>query len=59
MSGWKSEFSIRRLELRAHGIQAVVAELNALPRIPTLVTFVHAHVSVDDVLRELNSAQNP
>jgi hypothetical protein len=34
-------------------IQDVTAELNELPPMPTLVTFVHAHVGVDEVLRQL------
>jgi hypothetical protein len=50
---WRERFGIRRLALRKARIQDVAAELNALPPMPTLVTFVHAHVSVDDVLGEL------
>jgi hypothetical protein len=50
---WRDRFGIRRFEFRKARIQDAVAEMNALPPMPTLVTFVHAHVSVDDVLAEL------
>lgn len=53
VDGWRERFGIRRLAVRKARIQDVIPELNALPRMPTLVTFVHAHVSVDDVLSEL------
>jgi hypothetical protein len=50
---WRSRFGIRRLDCRKARIQDVIEELNALPPMPTLVTFVHAHVDVDDVLGKL------
>lgn len=53
VDSWQERFGIRRLTIRKARIQDVIPELNALPRMTTLVTFVHAHVSVDDVLSEL------
>jgi hypothetical protein len=50
---WRDRFGIRRLDCRKACIQDVAAELNALPEMPTFVTFVHAHVAVDEVLRLL------
>jgi len=50
---WRDRFGIRRLDFRKARIEDVVAELDALPVMPTLVTFVHAHVAVDDVLSRL------
>jgi hypothetical protein len=50
---WRREFEIRQLSLRKARIEAVAAELNALPEMPVLVTFVHAHLHVDDVLDRL------
>jgi hypothetical protein len=50
---WRERFGIVRLDCHKARIQDVAAELNALPPMPTLVTFVHAHVAVDDVLAQL------
>ena len=50
---WRERFGIRRLDCRKARIQDVSDELNALPPMPTLVTFVHAHVDVDAVLAKL------
>jgi len=50
---WRDRFGIRRLEFRRARIQDVTDELNSLPPMPTLVTFVHAHVDVDAVLATL------
>ena len=50
---WRDRFGIVRLDCHKARIQDVAAELNALPPMPTLVTFVHAHVAVDDVLAQL------
>ena len=50
---WRERFGIRRLDCRQARIQDVACELNELPPMTTLVTFVHAHVPVDDVLRLL------
>lgn len=47
---WRVRFGIRGLDCHRARIQDVAAELNALPPMPTLVTFVHAHVSVDEAL---------
>ncbi len=50
VDGWRARFGILRLDCRKSRIEDVAVELNALPVMPTLVTFVHAHVAVDDVL---------
>ena len=47
---WRKRFGIERLDCRKARIEEVARELNALPPMHTLVTFVHAHVCVDDVL---------
>jgi len=54
VDGWCEQFGIRRMERRKARIQDVAAELNALPDMRTLVTFVHAHVGVERVLSELH-----
>jgi hypothetical protein len=51
---WRERFGIVGLERRKSRIEEVAAELNAMPRVRTLVTFVHAHVGVEDVLAQLN-----
>lgn len=53
VENWRDRFGIRRFACRKARIQDVIGELNALPVVPTLVTFVHAHVAVDDVLANL------
>jgi hypothetical protein len=53
VDSWRERFGVRRLECRKARIQDVADELNALPVMLTLVTFVHAHVGVDDVLSRL------
>ena len=53
LEAWRSEFDIRHLSLRKAPIERVTDELNALPEMPVLVTFVHAHLHVDDVLDRL------
>jgi hypothetical protein len=50
VDAWRKRFDIRRLTCYQARVQDVAAELNALPPMPTLVTFVHAHVAVDDIL---------
>ena len=50
IAAWRERFGIVRLECRKARIEEVALELNSLPPMHTLVTFVHAHVSVDDVL---------
>jgi len=51
---WRARFGVRRFAARKARIQDVAAEVNALPPMPTFVTFVHAHVSTDHVLDQLN-----
>ena len=53
VDGWCERFGITRLERRKARIQDVAADLNALPPARTLVTFVHAHVGVAQVLEQL------
>lgn len=50
---WQSRFGVRRMSWRKSRIEDVAAELNALPKMTVLVTFVHAHVHVDRVLDTL------
>jgi len=50
VEAWRDQFCIARFEWRKARIEAVAAELNELPVMRTLVTFVHAHVGVDRVL---------
>lgn len=50
---WSTRFGIERLECRKARVEDVAAELNALPPMRTLVTFVHAHVAVERVLASL------
>lgn len=53
VEAWRARFGIRRLGWRKSRLEDAAAELNALPAVRTLVTFVHAHVSVDDALASL------
>jgi len=50
VEAWRDQFGIERFEWRKARIEAVAAELNDLPAMRTLVTFVHAHVRIDRVL---------
>ena len=50
VQAWRDQFGIARFEWRKASIETVAAELNELPAMRTLVTFVHAHVDVDRVL---------
>lgn len=50
---WTRAHGIRRLSLRKARVADVAAQLNALPEMPVLVTFVHAHLPVDEVLEQL------
>jgi hypothetical protein len=54
VEAWRERFGIERFAFRKARVQDVAEEINAMPKMPTLVTFVHAHVSVDDVLHELD-----
>jgi hypothetical protein len=53
VESWRQRFGIRGLICKRARIQDIASELNELPPMRTLVTFVHAHVPVDDVLRQL------
>jgi hypothetical protein len=50
---WRERFGVRRFAWRKARVQDVAAQLNALPPMPVIVTFVHAHVHVDEVLDAL------
>lgn len=53
VSRWREQFGIERFAWRRAPIEAVAQELDALPSMPVFVTFVHAHVSVDETLARL------
>jgi hypothetical protein len=53
VSAWRERFGVRRFSWQKANILDVVEQLNALPAMPVLVTFVHAHVAVDAVLSRL------
>jgi hypothetical protein len=53
LESWTREHGICRLSWRKATIEQVADELNALPSMPVLVTCVHAHLPVDDVLDQL------
>ncbi|RYZ03371.1 MAG: hypothetical protein EOO73_28085 [Myxococcales bacterium] len=53
VESWRERFGIHGLICKRARIQDIASELNELSPMPTLVTFVHAHVPVDDVLRQL------
>ena len=53
VSAWRDRFGVRRFSWQKASILDVVAELDQLPTMPVLVTFVHAHVDTDAVLSRL------
>lgn len=53
VGSWRERFGVRRFAWRKASILDVVEQLDALPPMPVLVTFVHAHVDVDAVLSRL------
>jgi len=53
VTAWRERFGVRRFTWHKAPILDVVEQLNALPALPVLVTFVHAHVTVDAVLSRL------
>ena len=53
VSSWREQFTIERFSWRAARILDEIDGLNALTPRPTFVTFVHAHVDVDQVLGRL------
>ncbi len=50
VDAWRKRFGVRRFGWRKARAEAVADELNALPEMPVMVTFVHAHVPVDAIL---------
>lgn len=53
VESWRARFDIRRFAWQRANIFEASERLNALPDMPVLVTFVHAHVHVDAVLARL------
>lgn len=53
VEAWRAQFGIRRFAWQRASIFDAIERLNALPELPVLVTFVHAHVNVDAVLARL------
>jgi hypothetical protein len=53
VEAWRSRFGVRRLSWHKAPIESVIDQLNALPPMPVVVTFVHAHLRVDAVLDRL------
>lgn len=53
VSRWQRRFEVERFAWHKAPIEAVIDTLNALPPRRVLVTFVHAHVDVDEVLGRL------
>jgi hypothetical protein len=53
VEAWRVRFDVRHFAWRKAHIEDVIDELNALPPMPVLVTFVHAHVQLDKVLDRL------
>lgn len=53
LAGWQLEFGIRDFAWHKARIEDQAEALNCLEALPTLVTFVHAHVHTDQVLQLL------
>jgi hypothetical protein len=53
VDSWREQFGVRRCTWYKGSIEEVAEQLNALPRMKVLVTFVHAHVTVDAALDRL------
>lgn len=53
VEAWRARFEIVRFSWQRADIFDAIEPLNALPEMPVLVTFVHAHVAVDAVLTRL------
>jgi len=54
VGAWRNRWNVQRFSWFAKPIEDVIDHLNELPRVLTIVTFVHAHVGTDDVLDRLN-----
>lgn len=53
VSSWRDEFSIERFSWKKSRVADAREALNELPPLPTFVTFVHAHVDVEEELAGL------
>lgn len=53
VEAWRAQFGIARFTWQRADVFDAIERLNALPEMPVLVTFVHAHVRVDAVLARL------
>jgi hypothetical protein len=54
VGAWRDKYHIDRFAYQKVRARDARASLNALPRMPVLVTFVHAHVDVDEELAGLH-----
>src|SRR5690606_3788642 len=54
VASWQEKFQVERLSWRKSRLSEVANELNALPPLPVLVTFVHAHAETDEALSLLH-----
>jgi hypothetical protein len=54
VEAWREQFGVRRFAWCKASIEEVAEQLNALPKMKVLVTFVHAHVTVDAALDRLS-----
>ena len=50
---WRDRFDVRHFAWRKAHVEEVIDELNALPPMRVLLTFVHAHVQLDKILDRL------
>ncbi len=50
VEAWRSRFEVRRFDWHKARIEDVADVLNAMPPMPVLLTFVHAHVELDRIL---------
>jgi hypothetical protein len=50
VGAWRDRFAVRRFEWHKARIEDVAEQLNAMPPMPVLLTFVHAHVQLDKIL---------
>jgi hypothetical protein len=55
VNGWRHKWDVERFAWIPRKVEDVYSVLNAMPAsVRTIVTFVHAHVDVDEVLSNLN-----
>lgn len=54
VEAWRDQFHVERFSWKKARAEDATAELNALPPMPTFVTFVHAHVCINRILANLH-----